>query len=399
MLACSLADLNRDCADWGLHYAIDNRSPNDKAQNFIQILIISVTIVVVAVPEGLPLAVTLALAFATRRMMHQGLLVRVLGACETMANATVICTDKTGTLTQNRMSVVAGSIGVHLKFADRLADNASRSNANRTGDDEAETDKAEEKTQGGKEEGQRERSEERLDFSTDMTTIDQYLSPSLRCLLNDSITINSTAFEGVDDHGVGTGFVGSKTETALLAFAQAQGWRDYKEVRQAATIVQMISFSSERKVMGAVFELSGGRGYRVLFKGASEVLAKLSNRHVVVVQQLPQDTTSTIEIKGTEVDEIPVADFTNETRENIRRTIIFYANQSLRTIALCARDFAQWPPVGAQYDEAGDVDFAFLAQDLTLVAVTAIEDPLRDGVSEAVMTCQTAGVAIKMCTG
>lgn len=73
-----------------------DRSSNDKAQSFIQILIIAVTLVVVAVPEGLPLAVTLALAFATKRMTKQNLLVRVLGSCETMANATVVCTDKTG---------------------------------------------------------------------------------------------------------------------------------------------------------------------------------------------------------------------------------------------------------------------------------------------------------------
>lgn len=73
-----------------------SRSANDKAQAFIQILIISVTLVVVAVPEGLPLAVTLALAFATKRMTKNNLLVRVLGSCETMANATVVCTDKTG---------------------------------------------------------------------------------------------------------------------------------------------------------------------------------------------------------------------------------------------------------------------------------------------------------------
>ncbi len=97
-----------------------DRSSNDKAQDFIQILIIAVTVVVVAVPEGLPLAVTLALAFATKRMTKMNLLVRLLGACETMANASVVCTDKTGTLTQNEMSVVAGSIGVNFKFADRL---------------------------------------------------------------------------------------------------------------------------------------------------------------------------------------------------------------------------------------------------------------------------------------
>lgn len=85
--------------------------------------------VVVAVPEGLPLAVTLALAFATKRMTKMNLLVRVLGACETMANATVVCTDKTGTLTQNVMSVVAGSLGVNGKFVQRLEEFGNRSNA------------------------------------------------------------------------------------------------------------------------------------------------------------------------------------------------------------------------------------------------------------------------------
>lgn len=76
----------------------NGRDANDKAQDFIDILIIAVTLVVVAVPEGLPLAVTLALAFATKRMTGQNLLVRLLGSCETMANASVICTDKTGEL-------------------------------------------------------------------------------------------------------------------------------------------------------------------------------------------------------------------------------------------------------------------------------------------------------------
>ena len=79
-----------------------------KGQRFLQIFIVAVTIVVVAVPEGLPLAVTLALAFATTRMLKDNNLVRLLRACETMGNATTVCSDKTGTLTQNKMSVVAG---------------------------------------------------------------------------------------------------------------------------------------------------------------------------------------------------------------------------------------------------------------------------------------------------
>jgi Ca2+-transporting ATPase len=81
---------------------------------------------------GLPLAVTLALAFATKQMAKENLLVRVLGSCEsseTMANALVICTDKTGTLTQNEMTVVAGSIGVHAKFVRGLDENPSLARA------------------------------------------------------------------------------------------------------------------------------------------------------------------------------------------------------------------------------------------------------------------------------
>ncbi|KAJ1924514.1 plasma membrane calcium, partial [Tieghemiomyces parasiticus] len=83
----------------------------------VRIVITTVTIVVVAVPEGLPLAVTLALAYATTRMVRDNCLVRVLASCETMGNATTICSDKTGTLTQNHMTVVAGTLGDNYRFA------------------------------------------------------------------------------------------------------------------------------------------------------------------------------------------------------------------------------------------------------------------------------------------
>lgn len=76
----------------------DDRPATEKASSFMDILIVAVTIIVVAVPEGLPLAVTLALAFATTRMLKENNLVRILRSCETMGNATAICSDKTGTL-------------------------------------------------------------------------------------------------------------------------------------------------------------------------------------------------------------------------------------------------------------------------------------------------------------
>src|SRR5579859_4573911 len=98
---------------------ISDLDAGGKGQKFMNILIVCVTIVVVAVPEGLPLAVTLALAYATTRMLKDNNLVRVLKACETMGNATTVCSDKTGTLTQNKMTVIAGTLGVTNKFGDK----------------------------------------------------------------------------------------------------------------------------------------------------------------------------------------------------------------------------------------------------------------------------------------
>ncbi len=76
-------------------------------------LILGITIIVVAVPEGLPLAVTISLAYSMRRMMADQNLVRKLQACETMGGATNICSDKTGTLTENRMSVTEGKKSIY----------------------------------------------------------------------------------------------------------------------------------------------------------------------------------------------------------------------------------------------------------------------------------------------
>ncbi|WVF71734.1 calcium-translocating P-type ATPase, PMCA-type [Kwoniella sp. CBS 6097] len=338
-----------------------DRSANDKAQSFIQILIISVTLVVVAVPEGLPLAVTLALAFATKRMTKQNLLVRVLGSCETMANATVVCTDKTGTLTQNEMTVVAGSLGVHGKFVKRLEENSARSNAN---DVEGE--------------------QVRDDFAFDMDDMNKYASPELQAVFNEAICINSTAFEDKDEEG-NLAFVGSKTETALLKFAQTSQWANWRKTRELYPVVQMIPFSSELKAMGVVVKI--GNKYRLYIKGASEVLTKNCTNHVVVSQDQSQDVG---------LEAIP---FTEDSMNNILKTIIFYANQSLRTIALCYRDFESWPPVGTEKNASDEVPFEVIAKDLTLIAVTGIEDPLRPGVRDAVEKCQKAGVAVKMCTG
>ncbi|QRW06481.1 calcium transporting ATPase [Ceratobasidium sp. AG-Ba] len=85
--------------------------------------------------NGLPLVVTLTLTFATKRMTKQRLLVRVLGSCEAMNNASVVCTDKPSTPTQNVMSVVAESVGIRCKFVQHLSENEGRQNVNHVVDD------------------------------------------------------------------------------------------------------------------------------------------------------------------------------------------------------------------------------------------------------------------------
>lgn len=244
-----------------------------------------------------------------------------------MANASVVCTDKTGTLTQNAMTVVAGSIGIHCKFVHKLSDNQARTNA-------------------GEEAGVKLSAVSRKhvdDFSIDQTGLNDTLSPAVQRLFNCAITINSTAFEDKDAETGELTFVGSKTETALLKFAKENGWPDWKETRESAEIVQMIPFSSERKAMGVVVKLDGG--YRLYIKGASEILTKKCSRHIVVHK----------DGQGYKGDEIETLDIDELASDNISRTIIFYANQTLRTIALCYRDFNSWPPKGASYVSEDEV--------------------------------------------
>ena len=338
-----------------------------------------------AVPGGLPLTATSALAFAVRQMTVDNLLIRILGSCETMADATVVCTNKTGVLTQNIMGVVAGSIGVHAKFVRNLKDNKARSNAP---DQERDQPREQDVTEAVDE--PRVNRKHTDDFSIEQGDINTILPPQLKRLFNQSITINSTAFEDIDPETKELAFFGSKTEIALLQFAKDLGWENWKKTRESSEIIQMIPFSSERKAMGVVVRLPSGR-YRLFLKGASEILTKKCTRHVVVSKNPDQSQHPDSEIETGAINKT--------TKGNISRTITFYANQMLRTIALCYRDFESWPPSSTHFQSPGEVPYEDLSRDMTLVAITGIEDSIRPDVHEAVAACHHAGVTVKMCTG
>lgn len=332
---------------------------DDKGQAFLQIFIVAVTVVVVAVPEGLPLAVTLALAFATTRMLKDNNLVRLLRACETMGNATTICSDKTGTLTENKMSAVAATLGTSLDFGDKSKTGSPADPATPEGEQNSN------------------------DLPNDLSPSEfaSSLSSSVKELLLQSILLNSTAFEGEQDGG--ETFVGSKTETALLGFARTYlGMGSVSEGRSNATIVQMVPFDSARKCMAVVMKLDNGK-YRMLVKGASEILESKAT-------QIISDPTK-------DLDEAPLSD---EGRSSLDAVMTRYASRSLRPIALLYRDFEQWPPRGAQLEEdRRTVAFDPIFKDMVMLGIFGIQDPLRRGVAEAVEQCQRAGVFVRMVTG
>lgn len=185
-------------------------------QATLRYFMMAVTLIVVAVPEGLPMSVTLSLALNMRRMLATNNLVRKMHACETMGAITVICTDKTGTLTQNLMQVHEACF-YGLKKPGNL------------GEDD------------------------------------------LSGLIAEGISANSTAFLEETQPGEKPKGVGNPTEVALLLWLNAQG-RDYLKLREEAQVVEQLTFSTERKYMATLVE-SPLLSKKVLYvKGAPEIV-------------------------------------------------------------------------------------------------------------------------------
>ncbi len=186
---------------------------------FLQTLMIAVTLVVVAVPEGLPMAVTLSLAYSMRRMLKTNNLVRKMHACETMGATTVICTDKTGTLTQNQMQV----------------------------------------------------------YQTDFFGLkDQRLGDDpLSHIIEEGIAVNSTAMLDLSDPAHPKA-LGNPTEGALLLWLHQAGI-DARALKERCTVAEELPFTTQRKYMATVIRDAAGR--RVLYiKGAPEIVYALCGK-------------------------------------------------------------------------------------------------------------------------
>lgn len=184
--------------------------------HLLQTVMLAVTLLVVSVPEGLPMAVTLSLAYSMRRMLKTNNLVRKLHACETMGATTVICTDKTGTLTQNRMRVAA----------------------------------------------------------TRFCPVEGITPQQSEALVREGMAVNSTASLDLT-HKNDPQPIGNPTEGALLLWLHDNGY-DYGEIKRRAERIAELPFSTERKYMATAVISDVLKGRRILYvKGAPEIVTAM----------------------------------------------------------------------------------------------------------------------------
>eukprot|EP01061_Rhynchopus_euleeides_P037765 TRINITY_DN647_c0_g2_i1.p1 TRINITY_DN647_c0_g2~~TRINITY_DN647_c0_g2_i1.p1 ORF type:complete len:1024 (+),score=459.41 TRINITY_DN647_c0_g2_i1:166-3237(+) len=313
------------------------------AENYAEVLrvvissaTVGITIIVVAVPEGLPLSVTIALAYSMKKMMEDHNLVRHLAACETMGGATQICSDKTGTLTQNKMTVVKALFsGERHPRSIPVPDHR--------------------------------------DYDREVTRVKDSLSTETFSLLTEGLIMNSTAARDEKDGKV----KGNKTECAMLEFVSGMG-PDISRVRERLHYEKTklvhnrhtYPFNSHNKRMTTMLRV--GHDMRVHVKGASELVLLDCDK-----QLLPDGK---------------VVPLSQEARESIQDTISEMARMALRTLLIAYNDR---PGRGNdKFDAESPED-----DKLTFIAILAIEDPMRPEVPEAVETCKRAGITVRMVTG
>jgi Ca2+-transporting ATPase len=274
------------------------------------------------------------------KMIADKCFVRHLDASETMGEATCICTDKTGTLTENRMTVVKILLGEKVYYGE----GSGEANAK--------------------------------PFT--MTTFD----PKARDIMTEGICVNSTCFLKANDAGKPPIFVGSASEGALLVFCEKLNAR-YEAIREKVKKVEngVWLFSSERKRMSTLVNPvakspnpEGQAKYRLYTKGGSEIILTLC--------------THMLNSSGTAITPMTPNDIAF-----IQRNIKRWASQGLRTMGIAFRDTTQ------QLMTMEDNNRDDPEHDLVFIGVVGIKDPLRKEVPGAVAVCQKAGITVRMVTG
>ena len=333
------------------------------AKKILDIIILCISIVVVAIPEGLPLAVTLSLAFSIKKMMDYNNLVRKMHACETMGGANYICTDKTGTLTKNEMSVFQVLTGTWKRELQQNLD----------------VDEV------GKLDGGKKNPDEVKQIREDYTTLfknDKYWE-----MLKVAIAVNVDAsIKRLDQANINGDTeiceTKNKTDKAFIDFlyrfrAPISVEKD-KYLKDEGSFKQFPFDSKKKRMTTFVKHKDFTTGYRLFSKGGGE------NARVFCKFYLDPDTGE----KKTLDDSIS---------SNIKQSIEEFNKDKLRSLYIAYKDIND-----IEYDncEKPDSNGKLIDEDgLIFLAVFGIKDSLRDGVKEAVKKCHEASVNVIMVTG
>jgi len=366
-----------------IYIAVSDPSAEDWLSGAIAAFIIAITIIVVAIPEGLPLAVTISLAYSMKKMFKDNNLVKHLQACETMGNATNICSDKTGTLTEGRMALVEGWFADSYVKEDGFEKFLSQFKTSPVPKGEHAW-----RTKAGNPAWLEPVLQNiGINSSGEVTYGFTYFEPprdkepvSLPWLADEGLKATKMPEAWGEDRLKEARFVQvinshashfNMTELALLTFAHKL---DYNTIEAKADgVLKVIPFNSKVKRSAAIVALPGNK-MRVLVKGAPEILIKYCGFFN----------------KGGKAEKLD-----DKKRAELAKCQDDMANGQKRTICLAHKDMDR-KDLNAMSDE--DID-ALCTSDLVIDAYVGIIDPLRADVPASVATAQAAGVKVRMVTG
>ena len=332
------------------------------AKNILDIIILCISIIVVAIPEGLPLAVTLSLAFSIKKLMDYNNLVRKMHACETMGGANYICTDKTGTLTKNEMNVYKILTG----------EKEIKLNENREVEGVGNVDK-----------GRGDINEQQLREDHKIYFKNENYWNLLKVAISLNVDCSITQLDEPDINGdTEKCETKNKTDKAFIEFLYR--FRSPISIQKEKYLsnpenYKQFPFDSKRKRMTTfVINEEFPQQYRLFTKGGGE------NSSLYCTQYMDPVTG---EVK-------PIDD---EKKQFIQEHIERFNKASLRSLYIAYKDLKQREYINSE--RANDNGKLIDQYDLVFLGVFGIRDSLRDGVKEAVLKCHEAGVNVVMVTG
>ena len=333
------------------------------AKKILDIIILCISIVVVAIPEGLPLAVTLSLAFSIKKMMDYNNLVRKMHACETMGGANYICTDKTGTLTKNEMSVFQVLTGIWKK---ELKQNLEMDEVGKLDSKKKNNDEIK---------------QIREDYKTLFDNNNYWETLKVAIALNVDSSIKKLEKENINGD-LEICETKNKTDKAFIDFLyrfKSPISKEKDKYLKDESSYKQFPFDSKRKRMTTfVKNRDFPTGYRLLSKGGGE------NARVFCHYYLDPNTG----------EKKPLDD---SVSMHIKQSIEEFNKDKLRSLYIAYKDLSEYEYENCE--KYGKNNKLIDEYDLVFLAVFGIKDSLRDGVKEAVKKCHEASVNVIMVTG